>query len=68
MDSIFVVLNQIPQVLVVAGYVDDTTIVGRQTDPNWVREVFQNIKKWKSAGIVMDTHTLLASRIFQQSP
>ena len=56
MDPIFVVLNQIPQVLVVAGYVDDTTIVGRQTDPNWVREVFQNIKKWKSAGIVMDTH------------
>ena len=56
MDPIFVVLNQIPQVLVVAGYVDDTTIVGRQTDPNWIREVFQNIKKWKSAGIVMDTH------------
>ena len=56
MDPIFVVLNQIPQVLVVAGYVDDTTIVGRQTDPNWVREVFQNIRKWKSAGIVMDTH------------
>ena len=56
MDPIFVVLNQIPEVLVVAGYVDDTTIVGRQTDPNWVREVFQNIRKWKSAGIVMDTH------------
>ena len=56
MDPIFVVLNQIPQVLVVAGYVDDTTIVGRQTDPSWVREVFQNIRKWKSAGIVMDTH------------
>ena len=56
MDPIFAVLNQIPQVLVVAGYVDDTTIVGRQTDPNWVREVFQNIRKWKSAGIVMDTH------------
>ena len=51
MDPIFVVLDQIPQVLVVAGYVDDTTIVGRQTDPNWVREVFQNIRKWKSAGI-----------------
>ena len=56
MDPIFVVLNQIPQVIVVAGYVDDTTIVGRQTDSRWVQEVFQNIKKWKSAGIVMDTH------------
>ena len=41
---------------VVAGYVDDTTIVGRQTDSRWIQEVFQNIKKWKTAGIVMDTH------------
>ena len=56
MDPIFVVLNQIPQVIVVAGYVDDTTIVGRQTDSRWIQEVFQNIKKWKTAGIVMDTH------------
>ena len=56
MDPIFVVLNQIPRVLVVAGYVDDTTIVGRQTDSRWIQEVFQNIKKWKTAGIVMDTH------------
>ena len=56
MDPIFVVLNQIPQVIVVAGYVDDTTIVGRQTNSRWIQEVFQNIKKWKTAGIVMDTH------------
>ena len=56
MDPIFVVLNQIPRVIVVAGYVDDTTIVGRQTDSRWIQEVFQNIKKWKTAGIVMDTH------------
>ena len=56
MDPIFVVLNQIPRVLVVAGYVDDTTIVGRQTDSRWIQEVFQYIKKWKTAGIVMDTH------------
>ena len=56
MDPIFVVLNRIPQVIVVAGYVDDTTIVGHQTDSKWVEEVFQNIRKWKTAGIVMDTH------------
>ena len=56
MDPIFVVLNQIPRVIVVAGYVDDTTIVGRQTDSRWIQEVFQYIKKWKTAGIVMDTH------------
>ena len=56
MDPIFVVLNKIPRVIVVAGYVDDTTIVGRQTDSRWIQEVFQYIKKWKTAGIVMDTH------------
>ena len=56
MDPIFVALNQIPRVIVVAGYVDDTTIVGRQTDSRWIQEVFQYIKKWKTAGIVMDTH------------
>ena len=56
MDPIFVVLNRIPQVIVVAGYVDDTTIVGHQTNSKWVEEVFQYIRKWKSAGIVMDTH------------
>ena len=56
MDPIFVVLNRIAQVIVVAGYVDDTTIVGHRTDSKWVEEVFQNIRKWKSAGIVMDTH------------
>ena len=52
MDPIFVVLNQIPRVFVVAGYVDDTTIVGHQA----VEEVFSNIRKWRSAGIAMDMH------------
>ena len=56
MDPIFVVLNRTPQVIVVAGYVDDATIVGHQTNSRWVEEVFQNIRKWKSAGIVMDMH------------
>ena len=47
---------RIPRVFVVAGYVDDTTIVGHQADSTWVEEVFKNIRKWKSAGIVMDMH------------
>ena len=54
MDPIFVVLNQIPRVLVVAGYVDDTTIVGHQADPQWIEEVFKYVRAWKTAGIVMD--------------
>ena len=57
MDPIFVVLNQIPRVFVVAGYVDDTTIVGHQADPAWVEEVFKNIRAWRTAGIVMDMHS-----------
>ena len=56
MDPIFVVLNQIPRVFVVAGYVDDTTIVGHQEDPQWIGEVFKYVRAWKTAGIVMDVH------------
>ena len=56
MDPIFVVLNQIPRVFVVAGYVDDTTIVGHQEDPQWIEEVFKYVRAWKTAGIVMDIH------------
>ena len=56
MDPIFVVLHQIPRVLVVAGYVDDTTIVGHQSDPQWVEKVFRYVTAWKTAGIVMDVH------------
>ena len=41
MDPIFVALNQVPRVLLVAGYVDDTTIVGTQRDPAWIKEVFR---------------------------
>ena len=56
MDPIFVVLNQIPRVFVVAGYVDDTTIVGHQAEPQWIEEVFKYVMAWKTAGIVMDIH------------
>ena len=56
MDPIFVALHQIPRVLVVAGYVDDTTIVGLQNDSQWIAEVFGYIKAWKTAGVVMDVH------------
>ena len=55
-DPIFVVLHQIPRVLVVAGYVGDTAIVGLQNDSQWIAEVFGYIKAWKTAGVVMDVH------------
>ena len=57
MDPIFVYLNQLPGVISVMGYVDDTTIVGR-TDPHldWPAYVAQSVKKWHTAGIRMDGH------------
>ena len=57
MDPIFVALNQVPRVLLVAGYVDDTTIVGTQQDPEWIKEVFSLINTWSAAGVIMDAHT-----------
>ena len=38
MDPIFVALHQVPRVLLVAGYVDDATIVGQHDDPQWIKE------------------------------
>ena len=57
MDPIFVALHHVPRVLLVAGYVDDTTIVGQQSDPQWIKEVFAFIDSWSTAGVMMDAHT-----------
>ena len=57
MDPIFVALHQIPRVLLVAGYVDDTTIVGQHNDPQWIKEAFDYIDSWSTAGVIMDAHT-----------
>ena len=56
MGPIFVALNQVPRVLLVAGYVDDTTIVGMQQDPEWIKETF-SFNTWSAAGVIMDVHT-----------
>ena len=56
MDPVFVALNQVPRVLLVAGYVDDTTIVGMQREPGWIKEVFKLIDSWATAGVIMDSH------------
>ena len=64
----FVVLNQIPQVLVVAGYVDDTTIVGRQNRPELGSRGFSEYKEMEVCWYCHGHTSLLASRILQQSP
>ena len=57
MDPIFVALNQVPRVLLVAGYVDDTTIVGTRQNPGWIKEVFSLVNTWSAAGVIMHAHT-----------
>lgn len=58
MDPIFTMLNQIPGVIAIAGYVDDTTIIGKlDGDLHWIRACFRLINQWRTAGIVMDQHT-----------
>ena len=57
MDPVFVALHQVPRVLLVAGYVGDTTIVGLQSEPRWLKEVFDLIDSWATAGVIMDVHT-----------
>ena len=57
MDPIFVALHQVPRMLLVAGYVDDTTIVGQHSNPQWIKEVFSYIDSWSTAGVIMDAHT-----------
>ena len=51
-------LNRIPSCLIVAGYVDDTTIVGdASTDYGWIKEVLTSYAKWRNAGIHIDMHS-----------
>ena len=57
MDPIFVYLNRIPQCVLVAGYVDDTTIVGEaHSNFNWITQILQACSSWASAGFRIDMH------------
>ena len=57
MDPIFVYLNQIPQCVLVAGYVDDTTIVGEShSNLDWITQILRACSSWDSAGFRIDMH------------
>ena len=57
MDPIFVYLNQIPQCVLVAGYVDDITIVGEaHSDFEWITQILRACSSWASAGFRIDMH------------
>ena len=57
MDPILVALNSVPRVLLVSGYIDDTSLVGEVTPSfEWLTHTMSLIKSWESAGIRMDVH------------
>ena len=57
MDPLFHYLNQIPRVLAVEAYVDDTTILGDAQSLDWIRKVSDTYRKVSTAGFVVDSHT-----------
>ena len=56
MDPLFTYLNQIPGVLAVQGYVDDTTIAGDGQDLDWIGRVESCYQALQTAGFVIDPH------------
>ena len=56
MDPLFTYLNQIPGVLAVQGYVDDTTIAGDGQDLAWIGKVESCYLALQTAGFVIDPH------------
>ena len=50
------VLNRIPGVITVQGYIDDTTLAGRGQSVGWVDTCWQLLMRLKTAGIQIDSH------------
>ena len=54
MDPLFTYLNQIPGVISVQGYVDDTTIAGDAQNLEWLTHVAECYSNLRTAGFVVD--------------
>eukprot|EP00434_Breviolum_minutum_P037644 symbB.v1.2.033388.t1/scaffold4123.1/size58836/8 len=63
MDPLFTYLNQIPGVLAVQGYVDDTTIAGDGQDLAWIENVESCYQALQTAGFVIDPHACYFARV-----
>ncbi len=61
MDPLFHYLNQIPRVLAVEAYVDDTTIIGDAQTLDWIGKVSDTYHKVSTAGFIVDSHTCYRS-------
>ena len=62
MDPVFHYLNEIPGVISVQGYVDDTTIVGSAENAEWLSNVSRCYKQLRTAGFVVDGHSCYSCR------
>ncbi len=60
-DPLFHYLNQIPRVLAVEAYVDDTTILGDAQSLDWIRKVSDTYRKVSTAGFIVDSDTCYRS-------
>ena len=56
MDPVLTVLNRIPGVISVQGYIDDTTLAGRGDTVSWANSCWNLLMKLKTAGIQVDSH------------
>ena len=56
MDPVLTVLNRVPGVITVQGYIDDTTLAGRGHSISWIDACWQLVMKLKTAGIQVDSH------------
>ena len=56
MDPLFTYLNQIPGVLAVQGYDDDTSVAGDGQDLAWIGRVESCYQAFQTAGFVIDPH------------
>ena len=56
MDPVLTVLNRIPGVISVQGYIDDTTLAGRGDSIGWATSCWRLLMRLKTAGIQVDSH------------
>ena len=49
--------NDIPRILAVRGYIDDTTLAGDAVNPSWCAKAWSTLMALHSAGIVIEHHS-----------
>ena len=69
MDPILHYLNRIPDVMIVQGYVDDTTLAGTMHNASsWITKTFDTCRSLKTAGIQVDPHRCWKASLIKSNP